>query len=82
MSNGSAESSDFTIGEELGKGGFSLVCRGTFRGIEVAIKKVQIAQQKPQRAGREYENMRMLDHPNVLKLLDVKETSEIRFNLS
>jgi serine/threonine protein kinase len=76
----SRESSEFTIGEKLGEGGFGLVYRGTFRGIEVAIKMVQIARQKPQRAGREYENMRMLDHPNVLKLLDVKETSEIRFN--
>ena len=79
MSSGSAESSEFTEGERLGGGAFGHVYRGTFRGRDVAIKKVQIARQTLERTGREYENMRMLDHPNVLKLLHVKETNEIRF---
>ncbi len=80
MSSGSAASSDFTEGEWPGGGAFGHVYRGTFKGSEVAIKKVQIERQTPERAAREYEIMRMLDHPNVLKLLDVKETSEIRFS--
>jgi serine/threonine protein kinase len=76
----SSESSDLTVGEQLGVGGFGLVYRGTFKGRDVAIKMVQIARQTPQRAGREYENMQILDHPNVLKLLHVEETNEIRFS--
>jgi serine/threonine protein kinase len=80
MSSSAAESSDFTEGERLGGGAFGHVYRGTFRGLDVAIKKVQIERQTPERAAREYENMRMLDHPNVLKLLHVEETNEIRFN--
>ena len=79
MSSGSAESSEFTIGEELGEGGFGLVCRGTFRGRDVAIKKVPIIRRIPERAARECELMRELDHPNVLKLLHVEERNEIRF---
>ena len=79
MSSGSAKSSEFTIGEELGEGGFGLVCRGTFKGSEVAIKKVHIDRLTPKRADREFDVMRMLDHPNVLKLLHVEERNEIRF---
>ena len=75
----SGESSDFTIGEQLAGGGFSVVCRGTFKGSEVAIKKVQIDRLTPKRADREFDVMRMLDHPTVLKLLHVEERNEIRF---
>ena len=76
----SRESSDFTIGEELGGGGFGLVCRGTFRGRDVAIKKVPILRWTSERAAREYEVMRELDHPNVLKLLHTEERNEFRFS--
>jgi serine/threonine protein kinase len=76
----SSESSDFTIGEELGEGGFGLVCRGTFGDRDVAIKKVQIVRRIPDRAARECELMSELDHPNVLKLLHWEEKNEIRFS--
>ena len=69
----------FTIGELIGTGGFGTVHRGTLRGSEVAIKKVQIDRLTPKRADREFDVMRMLDHPNVLKLLHVEERNEIRF---
>jgi serine/threonine protein kinase len=80
MSSGSAEFSDFTIGEELGEGGFGQVYRGTFGGRAVAIKKVPIARWIPERAARENEVMRELDHPNVLKLLHTEERNEYRFS--
>ncbi len=84
MSSGSAESSDFTFDKnnKLGKGGYGHVYRGTFSGRDVAIKKVQIDDPTPDRVAREYENMRMLDHPNVLKLLYWEDKGEFRFSRS
>lgn len=35
--------SDLVLGEEIGRGGFSHVYRGTFKGAEVAIKKMPLA---------------------------------------
>ena len=82
MSSGSAESGDFTIGDQLGKGGFGLVYRGTFRGRDVAIKKVRINDPTPEKAAREYDVILKLDHPNVLKLLHVKKMNGFRFTWS
>ena len=76
----SSEFGEFTIGEELGEGGFGLVYRGTFRGCDVAIKKVPIVRRIPDRAARECDLMKELDHPNVLKLLHWEEKNEIRFS--
>jgi len=75
---GNNPSNHFTIGEELGVGGFGQVHRGTFNGSEVAIKKIQIVRQTEERAARECDVMRMLDHPNVLKLLHVEDKEEFR----
>ena len=81
MSSDPSES-DFILGEQLGQGGFGLVYRGTFRGRDVAIKRVLIGRQTPERSAREYEVMRMLDHPNVMKLLHMKDEKEFRFTQS
>ena len=68
----------FTIGELIGTGGFGSVHRGTFEGSPVAIKKVQIIF-LGQRGPREYESMKLLNHPNVLKLLHWQDDADFRF---
>jgi Protein tyrosine and serine/threonine kinase len=66
----------------LGEGGFGGVYGGTFKGSDVAIKKVQIDHLDPNRAPREYDDMLHLDHPNVLKLLHWQDKEEFRFTSS
>ena len=71
----------FTVGELIGRGFFGTVHRGTFEGSEVAIKKMQILR-LDQRGPREYESMKQLDHPNVLKLLHWQDDADFRFDVS
>ena len=68
----------FTIGELIGTGGFGTVHHGTFRSSKVAIKKVQILR-LDQRGPREYKSMKLLNHPNVLKLLHWQDDADFRF---
>jgi serine/threonine protein kinase len=81
MSSDQSESVDFILGKQLGQGGYGLVYRGTFRGRD-AIKRILIGRQTPERSSREYEVMRILDHPNVMKLLHMKEEKEFRLTRS
>jgi eukaryotic-like serine/threonine-protein kinase len=69
---------DYELGEILGQGAFSKVYKATHRqsGKQVALKFLQadIAKQDEatQRFIREIDNTKVLDHPNVVKLLDFR----------
>jgi len=71
----------YTLGREIGKGGFSVVVEATNKktGQKVAVKRIK----KDQVEGddiklllREVQIMRGLDHPNILKLYEVYESEE------
>ncbi|XP_045031222.1 serine/threonine-protein kinase/endoribonuclease ire-1 [Daphnia magna] len=70
---------DYKEEDVLGKGGFACVYGGTFKGEKVAYKKIDkwtlddIAQE------REEYTMQNLDHPNVLKLLDVQQDQNFKY---
>jgi serine/threonine protein kinase len=79
------EDNSFTIGEILGRGGNGQVFRGTFRGVDVAIKKFVIDFHLPEEASnesskidREHEAMQQLDHWNILKLFHWEDRNEFR----
>ena len=61
----------------LGKGAYAHVYAGKLNGQDVAVKRLQIEDAVPMDdsliSDREVEAMIELDHPNVLKLLYVKQ---------
>ncbi|KAK7066258.1 Serine/threonine-protein kinase plk4 [Halocaridina rubra] len=65
---------DYDVGEQLGKGGFAIVRRGTCRrtGVEVAIKMIDIgkidAGGLTERVRQEVTIHSQLNHPSILKL--------------
>ncbi|KAI9554670.1 hypothetical protein GHT06_019943 [Daphnia sinensis] len=59
----------------LGKGGYSSVYRGVFKGCEVAVKRVENFRSN----SREEEAFLRLDHPNVVKLLHCESDWDFRF---
>jgi len=72
----------YEIGDEIGRGAFSVVKKGKNKksGKEVAIKFIEkkfVDKQDLVLLGREIDIMKQLDHPNVLKLFEVFETDEI-----
>lgn len=65
----------------LGKGAEGHVFLGTFAGEKVAIKRVLTNADTvvdPARQRREDETMKKLEHPNVLKLIEVVEKQNFR----
>ena len=66
----------FTVGEQIGRGQYGQVYRATFEGSQVAIKRILI-----DGGGHEYEGMKKMDHPNVLKLLHLEDKDPFRLRL-
>jgi serine/threonine-protein kinase/endoribonuclease IRE1 len=52
----------------LGEGGYGSVFQGTFKGREVAVKRVLLNMAND----NEEEALRKLDHPNIVKLFHVE----------
>jgi predicted Ser/Thr protein kinase len=67
------------LSEELRIGGQGQVYRGTFRGKECAVKKLQLALlQLDKSSQQEQEMMLELSHPNIAKLLYWEDKREFR----
>ncbi len=66
----------YTMGKEIGRGGFSIVYEATSKetGEQVAVKVIDKNKQDDEQIvllQREISIMRKLDHPNIVKLYDV-----------
>jgi len=77
---GSVES-NYKVGEEIGRGAFSVVKKGVNKktGEEIAIKFIEkkfVDKQDLMLLAREIDIMKRVDHPNVLKLKEVFETDD------
>jgi len=73
---------NYDVGDELGRGAFSVVkrCRHKRSGVDYAIKfieKKHVDKQDLMLLGREIEIMKKVDHQNVLKLQEVYETMDV-----
>jgi len=71
----------YTVGEELGRGAFSVVKKAKHKktGQHVAVKIIEkkfVEKQDLMLLAREIEIMKRVSHPNVLKLFEVFETDE------
>jgi len=65
----------YQMGKVLGEGGFAKVCKGKHRitGKEVAIKSINLRKIKSDKLDmlkNEIEVMKMLDHPNIVRLYE------------
>ncbi len=69
---------------ELGRGEFGIVYKGTFEGNAVAVKitvKVHLDDERKKEQKREMEEQIRLDHENVLKLLHVDESRDKTYEM-
>jgi serine/threonine protein kinase len=59
----------------LGSGGYSHVFAGTYKGKDVAVKRIQLLDAADD---NEVKVMQQLDHPNIVKLLHVENNDDFR----
>ena len=64
----------------LGKGGFATVFEGNWNGQQVAVKRINLADQETNRIGEQSpeEVLKNLDHRNVIKLLHVYSDDDFK----
>ncbi|EGC30248.1 hypothetical protein DICPUDRAFT_41714, partial [Dictyostelium purpureum] len=76
---------DLEFNSEIGSGGFGKVYRGEYLGTPVAIKKIQILPDDPNRVdlekflNREIETIKLFSHPNVIQFVGLSEKNGILF---
>jgi len=61
----------------LGVGGFATVFEGAWDGKKVAVKRIPV--EKAASNEPEVKALKMLDHPNVIKLFHVKEDQDFKY---
>eukprot|EP01132_Coremiostelium_polycephalum_P002633 gene2633-3271_t len=70
---------ELEFGREIGSGGFGKVYKGEYLGAPVAIKKIHIAPDDPNRRDlekflrREIETIKLFSHPNVIQFVGCAE---------
>ncbi|XP_046638443.1 serine/threonine-protein kinase/endoribonuclease IRE2-like isoform X2 [Daphnia pulicaria] len=60
----------------LGEGGFATVFEGAYDGVKVAVKRIPL--EKAASIEQEEKALKMLHHPNVIKLFHVEEDQDFR----
>ncbi len=75
MAEGETNIITFDRKTRLGNGGFGNVLLGTFNGEAVAVKRIE---HHMRCLDREEKALKMLDHPNVMKLLGIMDTEDYR----
>jgi serine/threonine protein kinase len=67
----SLDLAELTLGEEIGRGGFSKVYRGTYRGETVAVKKMPVENDSARFLDRELSMLQHFQtaHPSLIKYL-------------
>lgn len=61
----------------LGRGRYGFVFKGLLKGIEVAVKRIQLVDFENQ---REQIALQRFEHPNVIRLIHVEEDEHFRLN--
>jgi serine/threonine protein kinase len=61
----------------LGVGGFATVFEGAYDGVKVAVKRIPL--EKAASIEQEEKALKMLHHPNVIKLFHVEEDQDFRY---
>jgi len=73
----------YTLGEEIGRGGFSIVYKGVRinDAEKVAVKVIhkKMIQEDMKLLKRELEKMKELQHPNIVKLIETFEDNEYAY---
>uniref|UniRef100_A0A0P5IGZ3 Calcium/calmodulin-dependent protein kinase kinase n=1 Tax=Daphnia magna TaxID=35525 RepID=A0A0P5IGZ3_9CRUS len=73
---------EFDRGKVLGQGTYGTVFLGTFKDEKVAVKRIQIRagiDVNDARQSREEEAMKKLEHPYVLKLIEVQKDLDFKY---
>lgn len=62
----------------LGRGGFGIVYQGKHNGENVAIKRIELSRIGSVKNLTEDQNMKLCDHLNVLKVLEVDQDDDFK----